>query len=601
MLKYEQDYSATSSAPLNMGGVIIPFYHYLADVFTDVEFAKLIAAMREYRRTQFLVVHNPASGPGTTADANIQVSINLIDGVNGNSLGYCDTSYGARSATDVKADYTQWNALYTSIDGVFLDQVGYAIGDTDQASKDAKRAYYKQLITDLYDAGAKYIVANAGSPLLAEWYGDGVFGNAIVIISEGSTMPSVADMTGFGSTHLYWPRNQRSILLHSQASQPDLSDALDYYGWLGVSDSANYDTLPSWFSDFCADVEGRHSGTVAPVGPQSSYLRQIQQTDDSNSADLPRYLIERDSAINNLTSALLLKDLNSTGAHTFGYQYSTDSPFYIGFQMRTTTQNYSGFAFEGYGHYQMMIVGGANERAEIFSNAAPTPPVSRPRGSRTAQPLRAGDGYTDKDGNRVIRSSTNKWVQRAILPFQLPRYPDVPSLPPAADHPNGIALVNIVPLGKSRRMRVEGGQWIHESDDGRPNILEAVPSNAVYIGQMVADPATEKFYVAFATGTPNDFKEIGGGGANILTFTTASFLRNGISSLDDVDDSGVITCTGILATDKIINVKHSGGDDAGIHVQARVVADNQVRIVHFGTGAGFLGGGNTTAQITVVR
>ena len=79
---------------------------------------------------------NPSSGPGSAANPDYQRVIDYCHGRGQRVIGYVHTSYGSRSATDVKADIDAMYAFYPAIDGIYLDEM---------SNSSSTRSYYRDL------------------------------------------------------------------------------------------------------------------------------------------------------------------------------------------------------------------------------------------------------------------------------------------------------------------------------------------------------------------------------------------------------------------------------------------------------------------------
>ena len=69
-----------------------------------------------------LLVANPNSGPGTSADSSYSQAIAAAHSAGQTIIGYIHTSYGARAIADVEADIDTWYSFYPAIDGIFSDE-----------------------------------------------------------------------------------------------------------------------------------------------------------------------------------------------------------------------------------------------------------------------------------------------------------------------------------------------------------------------------------------------------------------------------------------------------------------------------------------------
>jgi spherulation-specific family 4 protein len=120
-------------------------------------------------------IANPASGPGSAADANWSAAIQhcVNDGVN--VVGYVHTSYGSRSLSAVEADVAAWVSLYgDTVEGIFIDEVPADPNYTacpagGSIAHDCER-YYSQLDGYIRSKIAdSLIVANMGAAPSTDW------------------------------------------------------------------------------------------------------------------------------------------------------------------------------------------------------------------------------------------------------------------------------------------------------------------------------------------------------------------------------------------------------------------------------------------------
>ncbi|KAG6541217.1 hypothetical protein Mapa_017378 [Marchantia paleacea] len=92
-----------------------------------------------------IVIINPASGPGSTANTDY---VNLVSDIRSSTttfittiMGYVATTYGTKSEADVKAETDLYNSFY-KVDGIFFDEVS-----TDCA----KKSYYSSIVKHVKD------------------------------------------------------------------------------------------------------------------------------------------------------------------------------------------------------------------------------------------------------------------------------------------------------------------------------------------------------------------------------------------------------------------------------------------------------------------
>lgn len=72
--------------------------------------------------TVALLVANPASGPGTAADAQYTQAIASAHAAGQSVVGYVHTSYAMRPIAQVETDVDSWYSFYADIDGIFVDE-----------------------------------------------------------------------------------------------------------------------------------------------------------------------------------------------------------------------------------------------------------------------------------------------------------------------------------------------------------------------------------------------------------------------------------------------------------------------------------------------
>lgn len=104
-----------------------------------------------------LLVANPDSGPGTSAEAEYTQAIAATHAAGQAIVGYVHTSYGSRALSDVEADVDSWYSFYPAIDGIFVDETS-----TDVSTV---ASYYQPL--DAYvkakTGGPRTVVINPGT------------------------------------------------------------------------------------------------------------------------------------------------------------------------------------------------------------------------------------------------------------------------------------------------------------------------------------------------------------------------------------------------------------------------------------------------------
>ena len=102
--------------------IAIPAYFY--PVYPDPTWQQ----MEDATPTVAMAIMNPASGPGTAADANYVSQVPHTRAAGVAVLGYVDTAYASRTITAVEADIDSYYAWY-GVDGIFFDQASNDCGD----------------------------------------------------------------------------------------------------------------------------------------------------------------------------------------------------------------------------------------------------------------------------------------------------------------------------------------------------------------------------------------------------------------------------------------------------------------------------------------
>ncbi|MFI8169001.1 spherulation-specific family 4 protein [Streptomyces sp. NPDC085931] len=131
-----------------MSTLLVPYYEHPA--VRPAEWDAIVAAAPRLNG----VVLNPADGPGDRPDpAFAEVAGRLRAAGGARILGYADTGYGRRAATDVVRDLARHRDWYGT-DGAFLDQV---------PSGPAQFAHYRRLADAARAVGCRTLVLNHGT------------------------------------------------------------------------------------------------------------------------------------------------------------------------------------------------------------------------------------------------------------------------------------------------------------------------------------------------------------------------------------------------------------------------------------------------------
>jgi len=216
---------------LQRTGVLVPLYVYPANIHTNAVYNRLIDLKRRHETLPMWVIVNPATGPGMEIDANYTKAIDRLQGAGCMTLGYVGTSYGKRTADEVKRDIDLWLKLYPKTHGVFFDEV---------KNEDSDSAVNHQLEMSKHarNRGCWPIVANPGTDVPERYFK----ANAadVFVIHEGNHWPKEERLKGdyFGGYSDYPPWT-RGLLLHSQTTfdSKALKTARKYCRWVYITEA----------------------------------------------------------------------------------------------------------------------------------------------------------------------------------------------------------------------------------------------------------------------------------------------------------------------------------------------------------------------------
>jgi hypothetical protein len=269
------NYNAANEPRLAQTGIIIPYYFYVNNPYTDVTFQGLITLLRKYHTVPVIVIvtqpgTDGTGGPGPL-DGNIAAMIRLLKACqNVTVLGYVHTSYAARSATLVNADVLTWLHLYSpSVDGIFFDEMPYATG-TDNANITLYKSFYDYA----HGLGFAPIVGNPGSDQQPAWYS--TVTADIIIINETTTWPSVPVVAGaFVGGHGDYDYRMNGILVYNNPtfSLTTFQTMQPYVQWVYCTDlnlPNPWAGLPSYLASLfaaCAlPANGEYSSATVASG-----------------------------------------------------------------------------------------------------------------------------------------------------------------------------------------------------------------------------------------------------------------------------------------------------------------------------------------------
>jgi hypothetical protein len=161
-------------------GVLVPMYVYPANIHKHPAYNRLMALKRKHESVPMWVILNPASGPGDQVDANYTKAIDRLLGAGCMVLGYVSTSYGKRSAADVRKDIDRWLSMYPRTQGIFFDEMIYEDSAAGARHQAALNRY-------AHDAGCWPTVANPGAATPGRYFATEAAD--VIVVHEGDAWP----------------------------------------------------------------------------------------------------------------------------------------------------------------------------------------------------------------------------------------------------------------------------------------------------------------------------------------------------------------------------------------------------------------------------
>lgn len=222
---------ATATTAPCEAGVIVPLYIYPGAAWTTLKTIRTNNPLEPID-----AVANVANGPGTTSDPNYVRGIAQLQSVGIKVLGYAFTSYGSRSASNVKADIQKWRTWY-KVNGIFLDQM---------ASVHGQETYYAGLTQYVRSLGMTTTVGNPGTDTVPSYVGT----VDTIVIYESAGYPSLRFLDGW---HDNYPSSNWAFISYSVASLNSslICGAAKHVGLMYVTNDGlpnPYDTLPPYLN-----------------------------------------------------------------------------------------------------------------------------------------------------------------------------------------------------------------------------------------------------------------------------------------------------------------------------------------------------------------
>jgi hypothetical protein len=250
-------------------GIILPFYVYPNNPYTDPVVARLLGLIRQYRdEVPVIVVINPDSGPGLVWDGNWAALIRVLRAAGACVAGYVSTVYATRPAGEVLADVNGWLSLYgdTPIDTIFFDEQPYdvTVGSTDTV------ALYKSYTDYCHARNLFPTIGNPGTNQQGAHFATRTAD--LIIVHENSTWPTESDMLGnYVGGHVDYRYSLRAALCYGQSVlvPGKIRQLAKYVQYIYVTDDvlpSPWDSLPPYFEQLFAILAGQEEISVTAFG-----------------------------------------------------------------------------------------------------------------------------------------------------------------------------------------------------------------------------------------------------------------------------------------------------------------------------------------------
>jgi hypothetical protein len=227
-------------ASVTSAGTIVPLYTDPPDASWDA----LAAAATAHPTVKVIAIANPASGPGSQAQAGYTSGIAKLDAAHVLVIGYVPTGYANRSAANVRADIDSWVSFYPGIGGIFFDEMSSAAGD---------EAYYTSLKDHAGTRGLSLTVGNPGTDTLPSYIGT----VDTILIYESAGLPPVSSLGGW---HDGVARSNFGVIPYAVGALDTgfVTAARQHVGFIYMTDDDlpnPWDSLPAYFDPLLAALE----------------------------------------------------------------------------------------------------------------------------------------------------------------------------------------------------------------------------------------------------------------------------------------------------------------------------------------------------------
>lgn len=253
---------ADSWLPPGQTGIMIPYYFYPNNPYSDATVAQLLGLIRQYRgQVPVIVIINAGNGPGVVTDGNYTAFIRVLQAAGAKVAGYVSTDYGARAESAVQADVDLWLTLYPNpkIDTIFYDEQTYDLGVGN-----ANVLLYERYTSYCHARGLAPVIANPGTNQQGAYFATRTAD--IIVTVESGTWPTETDLRGnFVGGHTDYSTALRAALIYGQATMTvaDVRTLAKYVRWVYITHDAlspnPWDSLSTHLGDLFAVLASQNS------------------------------------------------------------------------------------------------------------------------------------------------------------------------------------------------------------------------------------------------------------------------------------------------------------------------------------------------------
>lgn len=246
-------------------GLIYPIY---TDPPSGI-YSGLITLMGSNPNVPVIVILNPNSGPGASANAAYTTAIGQLQSAGAIVLGYIETGYGVANAdftpqneTTMKADIASWQSFYPAINGIFIDEMddtGSATACTS-ISGGSCVALYQALTTYAHGLGLPLTYGNPGENTISAYFSSSPPAVDRYMVYETNAYGVAANYNNAG---LCSYTNCASVVYALAYSSTNLTLMMKNSSWVFMTDdhaTNPYDAAPTYLSTEMAAISSFNSG-----------------------------------------------------------------------------------------------------------------------------------------------------------------------------------------------------------------------------------------------------------------------------------------------------------------------------------------------------